>query len=416
MVGANFRFGHRAAGDVAIAARGGRRARLRRDRRAARRRPAGLVVDLHPHLPGHRRRRRRGRGARPAVRGPRRGGARATSAAASSASPPPTCRSTRARPLPPTACTPAGCGALDTGERYPAAISVGTNPTFDGQRERRVEGYVLDRDDLELYGVEVEISFVERLRGMVRFDSIETLVEAMQRRRRAHPRAAGGRDMVTEADLRPPRLVRRARPALLRRRHPREGARTGWAAPRWCRCCSSRSRRGRRGTRLVGLAERTVRSGSPPAPGVAARRGGGSTHCRPCGARHRRAGRCAGRSASLGLLLPAGDPGAADAAALRHVPVHQHRGLAGGLVAARRGALGHRAVLRRAAVGFLVARLAEELDEFDDAIVSADLIAAHARAPRSSRGRAAAGRRRASTCRPRRRSPGCRRSTWCWCW
>ena len=35
---------------------------------------------------------------------------------------------------------------LDTGERFPAAISVGTNPTFDGHRERRVESYVLDRD------------------------------------------------------------------------------------------------------------------------------------------------------------------------------------------------------------------------------------------------------------------------------
>ncbi len=62
---------------------------------------------------------------------------------------------------------------------YPAAISVGTNPTFDGHRERRVEGYVLDRDDLELYGVEVEIAFVDRLRGMLRFDTIDALVEAM---------------------------------------------------------------------------------------------------------------------------------------------------------------------------------------------------------------------------------------------
>jgi riboflavin kinase/FMN adenylyltransferase len=68
---------------------------------------------------------------------------------------------------------------LDEGTSYPAAISVGTNPTFDGHRERRVEGYVLDRDDLELYGVTVEISFVERLRGMLRFDSVEALVEAM---------------------------------------------------------------------------------------------------------------------------------------------------------------------------------------------------------------------------------------------
>ena len=68
----------------------------------------------------------------------------------------------------------------DTGETYPAAISVGTNPTFDGHRDHRVESYVLDRDDLELYGVEVEVSFVERLRGMVKFDGVEALVETMQ--------------------------------------------------------------------------------------------------------------------------------------------------------------------------------------------------------------------------------------------
>jgi riboflavin kinase/FMN adenylyltransferase len=61
----------------------------------------------------------------------------------------------------------------------PAAISVGTNPTFDGERERRVESYVLDRDDLDLYGAPVEVSFVTRLRGMLRFESVEALVETM---------------------------------------------------------------------------------------------------------------------------------------------------------------------------------------------------------------------------------------------
>ena len=61
----------------------------------------------------------------------------------------------------------------------PAAISVGTNPTFDGERERRVEAYVLDRTDLELYGEPVEISFVSRIRGMVKFEGIEALVEKM---------------------------------------------------------------------------------------------------------------------------------------------------------------------------------------------------------------------------------------------
>ncbi len=68
---------------------------------------------------------------------------------------------------------------LDTDETYPAAISVGTNPTFDGVRERRVEAYVLDRTDLDLYGVEVEVSFVDRLRGMIAFESIEKLVAQM---------------------------------------------------------------------------------------------------------------------------------------------------------------------------------------------------------------------------------------------
>lgn len=68
---------------------------------------------------------------------------------------------------------------LDTGDVLPAAISVGTNPTFDGERERRVESYVLDRTDLELYGVEVEVSFVARLRGMVRFADAAALVERM---------------------------------------------------------------------------------------------------------------------------------------------------------------------------------------------------------------------------------------------
>ena len=66
-------------------------------------------------------------------------------------------------------------------EPLPAAISVGTNPTFEGERERRVESYVLDRDDLELYGVQVEVAFVTRIRGMLRFDSVDELVATMAR-------------------------------------------------------------------------------------------------------------------------------------------------------------------------------------------------------------------------------------------
>ncbi len=63
-------------------------------------------------------------------------------------------------------------------QSFPAAISVGTNPTFDGV-ERRVEAYVLDRDDLELYGAHVAIDFVARIRGQEKFDDIAALVARM---------------------------------------------------------------------------------------------------------------------------------------------------------------------------------------------------------------------------------------------
>jgi riboflavin kinase / FMN adenylyltransferase len=63
--------------------------------------------------------------------------------------------------------------------RWPAAISVGTNPTFDGV-ERSVEAYVLDRDDLELYGVPIAVDFVDRIRGQERFDSAAALVQQMR--------------------------------------------------------------------------------------------------------------------------------------------------------------------------------------------------------------------------------------------
>jgi riboflavin kinase / FMN adenylyltransferase len=59
----------------------------------------------------------------------------------------------------------------------PAAISVGTNPTFE-VRQRRVEAYVLDFSG-DLYGATVGIEFVERLRGMEKFDSVDALITQM---------------------------------------------------------------------------------------------------------------------------------------------------------------------------------------------------------------------------------------------
>ncbi len=63
--------------------------------------------------------------------------------------------------------------------RWPAAISIGTNPTFDGV-ERTVEAYALDRDDLDLYGEHVSVDFTARLRDTLTFDSIEALIEQMR--------------------------------------------------------------------------------------------------------------------------------------------------------------------------------------------------------------------------------------------
>lgn len=63
----------------------------------------------------------------------------------------------------------------DPDHKLPAAISIGTNPTFEGT-ERRCEAYVLDRLDLELYGETVVVEFIERLRATEKFESIEGLI------------------------------------------------------------------------------------------------------------------------------------------------------------------------------------------------------------------------------------------------
>jgi riboflavin kinase / FMN adenylyltransferase len=182
VVGENFRFGHRAAGDVALltelgdkydfAAEGvpllteggvtisssGIRTRL------AAGDVAGASRDLgRPH---------RVEGI--VVRGQRRG--RALGFPTANLEPPP------AAVVPADGVYAGWLASLDDAgreqERWPAAISVGTNPTFDG-RERTVEAHALDRDDLDLYGIHAAVDFVARLRGMVRFESAAALVEQM---------------------------------------------------------------------------------------------------------------------------------------------------------------------------------------------------------------------------------------------
>lgn len=60
----------------------------------------------------------------------------------------------------------------------PAAVSIGTNPTFNGTA-RRVEAYALDRDDLDLYGEYVVVDLAARLRGMIAFDGVAPLLAQM---------------------------------------------------------------------------------------------------------------------------------------------------------------------------------------------------------------------------------------------
>ena len=62
-------------------------------------------------------------------------------------------------------------------ERFPAAISVGTNPTFQGSR-RTVEAFVLDWDG-DLYGEHVGVEFVQRLRPMAAFADVDGLLAAI---------------------------------------------------------------------------------------------------------------------------------------------------------------------------------------------------------------------------------------------
>lgn len=76
-------------------------------------------------------------------------------------------------------------------ERLPAAISIGTNPTFDDVPERTVEAYVLGRADLDLYGQVVAIELVERLRPMLAFDGLEPLLTQMDQDVRDAARCLG---------------------------------------------------------------------------------------------------------------------------------------------------------------------------------------------------------------------------------
>ncbi|MGH3341933.1 MAG: bifunctional riboflavin kinase/FAD synthetase [Carbonactinosporaceae bacterium] len=177
VVGRNFRFGHRAAGDVDMLADLGSRLGFsvevtklvgEQDARFSSTRIRQLVAEGDVEGAA----RALGRPHRVAgrvVRGAGRGGRDLGYPTANLECPPHTAL--------PGDGVYAGQLVVD-GQALPAAISVGTNPTFDGTL-RQVEAYVLDRDDLDLYGRAVAVDFVARIRGMERFDSVDALVERM---------------------------------------------------------------------------------------------------------------------------------------------------------------------------------------------------------------------------------------------
>jgi riboflavin kinase/FMN adenylyltransferase len=63
---------------------------------------------------------------------------------------------------------------------WPAATNVGVRPTFVTGRGLLVEAFLLGFEG-DLYGRELRLAFLERLRGELRFDSVEALVEQMER-------------------------------------------------------------------------------------------------------------------------------------------------------------------------------------------------------------------------------------------
>jgi riboflavin kinase/FMN adenylyltransferase len=63
---------------------------------------------------------------------------------------------------------------------WPAAISIGTNPTFEGVRGRQVEAYALDQVGLDLYDKRASIEFGWRLRETLKFDGLEPLLIQMK--------------------------------------------------------------------------------------------------------------------------------------------------------------------------------------------------------------------------------------------
>jgi riboflavin kinase/FMN adenylyltransferase len=88
----------------------------------------------------------------------------------------------------------AGTGGGELGEPRAAAVSIGVRPTFVTGRGELIEAFVLDFDG-DLYGRQLQLHFLHRLRGERRFDTVEALVEQM------HGDVARTRELVREREV-----------------------------------------------------------------------------------------------------------------------------------------------------------------------------------------------------------------------
>jgi riboflavin kinase/FMN adenylyltransferase len=98
----------------------------------------------------------------------------------------------------PGICHPGhGVYAALADDGIPAAVSIGVRPTFGSGRTELIEAYLIDWEG-DLYGRELRLRFIERLRGERRFDSVAALIEAM------HDDVARARAICSSATVREP--------------------------------------------------------------------------------------------------------------------------------------------------------------------------------------------------------------------
>jgi riboflavin kinase/FMN adenylyltransferase len=81
------------------------------------------------------------------------------------------------RPHPELILPAHGVYACRVGERQ-AAVNVGVRPTFGFDLEPLVEAFILDFS-ADIYGEEITVEFIDRLRGEARFDSVDALIQQM---------------------------------------------------------------------------------------------------------------------------------------------------------------------------------------------------------------------------------------------